>query len=120
MVPLDKDFYVRSQYNSLDNIGDPSVKPPNLGGNDVVIDEFVDKEIMMIHCNEGFKQGDLVMVWNKAYKYMTQHTQALWIFPFSITFSLDKDMVFLTSNNGTQIAIYVHLDNIEPYFPDIT
>lgn len=66
LVPLNQDFQVTSQYHALDKIGNPSDKPPNLSG---VIKEVIDKEIMMVHRNQGFKEGDLVMVWNQAYNY---------------------------------------------------
>lgn len=60
-----------SQYLALDKIGNPSDKPPNLSGDDVVTEQVVDKEVMTIHHNQGFKEGDLVMVWNQAYNYVT-------------------------------------------------
>ena len=74
---------------------------------------------MLVDPFQGYKQGDQVMVWNQAYRYMTQSRQRIWVSPFTITFSLDRYMVYLTSSNGTQIPISVHLDFIRPYFPSI-
>jgi hypothetical protein len=35
--------------------------------------------MLQVHPSQGYKEGDRVMVWNQAYRYMTKPTQSLWI-----------------------------------------
>ena len=65
-----------SQYQPLDRCGDSSIKPECHGGDDVFVEKSVDKNLFLVHPSEGYKEGEQVMVWNQAYRYMTQPTQS--------------------------------------------
>ena len=84
------------------------------------MEKFVYKNLLQVHSSQGYKEEDQVMVWTQAYRNMTKLSQSLWIGPFNFSFSIDRDMYFLTSSNGTEIPIPIHIDFIGHYYPSIT
>jgi hypothetical protein len=124
IVPLDMGFNkVKKSNQPLDQQKDPqdrSLKPDYHGQDDIFVDSLIERIMFHVHPFKGFKDGDQVIVWNQAYRYMTKLTQSLWIGSFSISFSIERDNYFLTSSNDIENLVPMHINFIKPYYPWIT